>query len=58
MSNSSTWLYSSSIGSKAGVFAADLVVGLVDGEGFLVDFIVDLIGLALGALEGSKGTED
>jgi hypothetical protein len=34
------------------------VVGLVDGEGFLVDFIVDLIGLALGALEGSKGTED
>src|SRR5450432_2699239 len=52
MSNSSTWLHCSSIGSKLGVFATDLVVGLVDSGGFLVDFV------AFGALEGSKGTKD
>jgi len=34
------------------VFAADFVVDLVDGRGFLVDFVAGL------AIEGSEGTKD
>jgi hypothetical protein len=38
------------------VFAPDFVVGLVDGSGFLVDFVADLTGLE--TTEGSEGTKD